>query len=54
MKLTIEHEGTTVSITNDAVQLHDVWSDIIYPALLAIGFQHESVKELLQDIVEPI
>ena len=46
MKITIEHEGCTVTVTNDAVILFEIVDTLVRPALLAVGFHPDSVAEI--------
>ena len=44
MKVTVEHEGTTVSIEDDVVTIHD-WIEVFKNICLAHGFAPEKVND---------
>ena len=38
-----------VSVGRDDLNIHEVWVDLIVPALLAYGFAQESIDSIYQD-----
>jgi len=47
VKITIEHEGSIISVEQETATLDEVVEHLIEPALVAIGFDHSQVVAAL-------
>ena len=48
MKITIEHNDTTVSIEHESENIDDVLEHLVKPALIAAGFHWDTVNDAMR------
>jgi hypothetical protein len=51
MKITISDTNFKVSVCGDTENLHDILSELVIPAIVALGYDPDDIREQVNNII---